>query len=966
MGSIAPDDGHTVVCSEFLGVKTDGSILHSSADTKQWEPTKSHKVAEAESASSISISPARKGSYLEGGRSLIPTSLSCAVNEPVLRQGLLGMAYYAASTPPPPRAPSLAPTTASEMTMAPMSPPIEKKKVKDLLKRALKEVSGGGGNNAKFEEALKARGEPVLRPYGRGGVGTKSKVDVDVNALQKTSSKSTDGSPSNQYPSGSQNVPPDHPRARGEPEFDQEYFHPEASEYYVGGDGESESVISSIPAPRRTQQWINHLASLPSPPNSHAGTPPAPSPYQSLGQSPQQHRHNIFPNSPPQQYYQPSQYSRTSSDPQYEANQAAAYRYQRDGHQGGASGHPASFRARGLESVDEHGAESGGQISPGFEEQFGRFGVSDSDWGSRRPPASSSSMSSPRARPSPSGNALSGRSPANQYASRFMGNHPAGQASDDPYAETQPSRPSPPPLTSSSPFSQPEELATQNPQRYHATHVQHTPRSIADQYIALARSSGQTTPLSLSPSNQPVAVQVQARELQSQIEKLREQERQARERLEAFRRDNEARIGASGSPSGGAQRKVSASSSEMSGQRGGMASGTTPEAQRQHVLPVMAANIGAEQRTLAPDPRRRALSDVSALTTTTSSASGAVISAATVVPSHAQLDVMERERLQRHGVEREQRDARQATETEFALASTPADPQRPELLQQRSLQNMRSESSSPQNTSSAMVAGSHLAVSTQPTVAYPGLDTQQQLIMQLGALLLQQQQQLQILTAVHTSRVAPPLIPPSSNLATGEQLALQPGVGLPALGGLDLNALLALAALQQQQQQMAQTQVLSQGQAQPPENPASRETPTLITSPPSNNDSDSHFTREESPVPSSYLSPGSEPSDSMSRESSSNSRREREAPVPASSDDEKYLEALGMNASDAMHLGSATAYSGRTRRAGPPRTGPPRAPLPAVPNMPENHSSQPVAVPASNASGSRQGTPPPSYNRATR
>lgn len=85
----------------------------------------------------------------------------------------LGMAYYAASTPPPPKAPSLAPTTASELTVAPITPPVEKKKVKDLLKRALKEVSGGGGNNAKLEEALK--GGPVLVSldplYERQGLG---------------------------------------------------------------------------------------------------------------------------------------------------------------------------------------------------------------------------------------------------------------------------------------------------------------------------------------------------------------------------------------------------------------------------------------------------------------------------------------------------------------------------------------------------------------------------------------------------------------------------------------------------------------------------------------------------------------------------------------------------------------------------------------------------------------------------
>lgn len=234
-------------------------------------------------------------------------------------------------------------------------------------------------------------------------------------------------------------------------------------------------------------------------------------------------------------------------------------------------------------------------------------------------------------------------------------------------------------------------------------------------------------------------------------------------------------------------------------------------------------------------------------------------------------------------------------------------------------------------------------------------------VSQLGALLLQQQQQLQLLTVANANRAAaspPPLsIPPLSDGANQPTL-LSAAPGLPALGGLDLNSLLALAAIQQQQQQQQQAaQMQGQAQAQGP--------PTLVTSPPS----EDHGSRgRTSPRSSTQATPS--PSVTESRESST-----APSAAPSSSQaDAKYREAMGLTSHS--NAGNGTGATGPSMaRTGPPRTEPPRIPLPEVPQVPGASNNHNVLGPrpmpttgrsSSNSVSSQHSTPPPAYIQTPR
>ncbi|KAG9038359.1 hypothetical protein FRB95_001771 [Tulasnella sp. JGI-2019a] len=830
------------------------------------------------------------------------------------------MAYYAASSPPPPKAPSLAPTTVSGMTAQQSdSPQVEekKKKVSHFLKRALKEVSGGGGNNAKFESEEALKGGPVLRPFGRGGVGAKAKSTKssdDPNTLHKTGSKSPSSSSilsvsAAQHYQGQQVPPPNR-------------FHDEgpASEYdnptglYAADDGES--VVSSIPAPRRTQQWVEHLAGLPSPPHSHAGTPPAPPSLYGGSVQSSQHQHGIFPNSPPHTTYsyQPSQYSRTNSDPPYDSRPSASYRYHQDESQGGYPNPPSGSRARGLHSVDEHGNGSGGQFTPYFEEQFGRLGVDDRDSIQQR---SSSTVSSPRGRPT--NNARSGRLPAGQNVSRFTTGGDPNNLSADLYEDTRLSHPSSLPLTASSPqFIDHQQLAAQIVQRYTAAHGHPPSQSVLDQHLAAAARLGQNASASLSPPMPAVALQSHTRELQSKIEILKEQEREARERLDAIRRDGEARMRGSGSVPHVMERQASASSSEMARLKGVMDTGNRPLDHRQQ-LPTMAAERDA------------------------------IAGTTSISPSHSQQSLIERERLRQQAMEREhhERDlVGQPSGMSYRYPSPPADPHSTMLQQPQQPQG--------RGPSAAPTPSIPTPTNNNTSGMYPGLDTQQQLIMQLGTLLVQQQQQLQILTAAaQASRMT------SDPLSASTNVPAIPGAMLPSLGGLDMNALLALATLQQQQQQLSQAH--SQVQAQASGHTPPQTAPTLVTSPPTDDHSDPQ--RDESPLSLSRLTPSPEATDSRSANSSFT---RLDASLLSSNAEAKYREAMGMWSSDSIQYGTSSGSVSSTLRSSSARREPPRAPLPGPPNPADRFPGQSTPGLARRGSESTTGTPPPAYNRSAR
>lgn len=457
----------------------------------------------------------------------------------------------------------------------------------------------------------------------------------------------------------------------------------EQARYDAEPTDDGESVISSIPAPKRTQQWINQLASLPSPPDSNVGTPPAPSStYHSS--SPSSRGYNAYPSSPPgTSPYQPSQYS--------DAHQAS-YRYSE-------THYATSPRARALHSVDEDG------VSPELEDQFGRLG-----WGPARP---SSSLASPQER-----RAVESRSPAGFHSPRFS---PATEPGEEQYdTRAHPSASPPPP----SHYSQ---LAAQVAQRYTLAHGRPPPQSIVDQYIAAAaaqaRSPGLPLPVA-SPSLQPVALQSQTRELQSQIEGLRDQERRARERLEALRRESETRSSSSGG-------SVSASRREPPLELVSPRPNTTSTARTQSPIP------GASSQSMHwsnPRPTTQGGYGVSSPTGERPPTAEFVDSQRTPPPSA----LLEKERLRQRDLERE-REAVVAPQPGTPYLPSHADPYMAVVQHQQhqQLQALLRGAASPPPPVQAPpqpVMSTSVGGLIPPAGTYQGVDNQQQLIMQVHSI----------------------------------------------------------------------------------------------------------------------------------------------------------------------------------------------------------------------------------------
>ncbi|KAG8977968.1 hypothetical protein FRB90_008637, partial [Tulasnella sp. 427] len=352
------------------------------------------------------------------------------------------MAYYAASSPPPPKAPSLAPTTNSELTSPPPPPPVEEKKKKSFAKKILKELAGGGGNNVKVKGApvVVSVGSPVHSPLPfsytaeaplccviirhlgaiqrasiiRGGVGVKPAGAKSQASLSTTSSKSPPSSVHQSQPSAQVSSPPPPPIHLQQ----HQYASPvdENPRYitndYYGGPGadydDNQSTLSSIPAPRRTQQWIQQHAhhsptQLPSPPHSSTG---APSNYGNAGRDP-------YPMSPAPSQYMGSQYSRGSDGDTY---------YQQPQYPGGYVSSSQVRRGAGgrLPDVDEDGD---------FDQQFGRLNIATSPPNRAQYTASPATSISTRRTPtvfsSNTGHSTT-RTPASQYAARYMANGGVG------------------------------------------------------------------------------------------------------------------------------------------------------------------------------------------------------------------------------------------------------------------------------------------------------------------------------------------------------------------------------------------------------------------------------------------------------------------------------------------------------------------------------------------------------------
>ncbi|KAG8898218.1 hypothetical protein FRC01_010986, partial [Tulasnella sp. 417] len=466
------------------------------------------------------------------------------------------MAYYAASSPPPPKAPSLAPTTNSELTSPPPPPPpVEEKKKKGLAKRILKELAGGGGNNVKI------KGAPVVRPYGRGGVGVKPTGAKSQASLSTTSSKSPPSSVHQSQPSAQVSSPSPAsghlPYQQSPVDEDPRYL---TNDYYPGVGGgdydDNQSTLSSIPAPRRTQQWIqqhaHHAAAsqLPSPPHSSTG---APSMYGNGGRDP-------YPMSPAPSQYMGSQYSRGSDGDTYYQQQQQQPQYP-----GGYV--PSSQARRGtgggagrLPDVDEDGD---------FDQQFGRLNIGSPPNRTQytsSPATSISTRRTPTVFSSHTGHSTA-RTPASQYAARYMasGVVDVDEYRDDVAAAGRYDR-SQYPNTAGSPAQQQQPPPSQQAaggamdpatalavEQYLARQGIAVPPGMLDQY----RAASMPGP---SPAPAPTPASAQTRELQSQIDALREAERKARERLEALRKDDGLR---SGSAAPGVARKESDSTARL-------------------------------------------------------------------------------------------------------------------------------------------------------------------------------------------------------------------------------------------------------------------------------------------------------------------------------------------------------------------------------------------------------------------
>ncbi|KAG8955659.1 hypothetical protein FRC04_007650 [Tulasnella sp. 424] len=685
------------------------------------------------------------------------------------------MAYYAASSPPPPKAPSLAPTTNSELTSAPLPPPpVEEKKKKSFAKKILKELAGGGGNNVKI------KGAPVVRPYGRGGVGVKPAGAKSQASLSTTSSKSPPSSVHQSQPSAQVSSPsPPAPRLphqqRSPVEEDPRYL---TNDYYAPGPGgdydDNQSTLSSIPAPRRTQQWIQQHAhhaqsQLPSPPNSSTG---APSPYGNGGRDP-------YPMSPAPSQYMGSQYSRGSDGDPY---------YQQSQYPGGYV--PSSQARRGtgrLPDVDEDGD---------FDQQFGRLNIGSPPNRTQytsSPATSISTRRTPTVFSSNTGHSTA-RTPASQYAARYMAN---GAVVDEYRDDVATGRYDRSQYTTSPQQQHPQQGGATPPldsatalvvEQYLARQGIAVPPGLLDQYRTTGPPATGANPASATP-----APSAQTRELQSQIDALREAERKARERLEALRKDDGLRSG-SAAPSAarkdsdltarldvmGHSSPVDAASSSRPGRRPGTGDSGQSEAPSRPLTTQERALIEKEKLRQRDMERERELREREALLAAQASASN---------PLYGQ---------------------QPALDPLTALLQAAQQQQNPMYQQQ----NLMMQALAAQQYQQAAAAGGSVP---SPTLGYGDLG-QQNLIMQLGALLLQQQQQLQMLAAGRAAAASP--VPPD------------PTMSPPAAPSLDLNTLLALgaglpnpqaglAALLQQQQQ---------GQQSPP---ASYPLPLLTTTAPS-------------------------------------------------------------------------------------------------------------------------------------
>ncbi|KAG8900214.1 hypothetical protein FRB99_006184 [Tulasnella sp. 403] len=631
------------------------------------------------------------------------------------------MAYYAASSPPPPKAPSLAPTTNSEVTTP---PPVEEKKKKSFAKRLLKEIAGGGGNN----NGTKTKGAPTVRPYGRGGVGVKtSGAATSKTSLTSTSASSRSPTSSlNQHQAQAQILTPPpvprHPPLPDDQRYD--YYLPTREEY-----DDNQSTFSTIPAPKRTRQWIQqHSTQLPSPPNTVSGPPSDIYPPSGSGR-------DHIPNSPVPSQYHASQYSR-NSDPQ-----DSAYYTQ---YPGGYVSSPGSQGARPmrLQNVDED------TLSNDYEDQFGRLTINGGPPNSRAPHGVASPAASFSSRGRPGGSTISSftaRSPASQYAARYHSSpHPEDEFGDQSRIGQQHSVPAGMTRaeTSALPHRSPNSA---NPQADPAT------AQAVERYLAqLGIPPGALDQLVQARSQQ------QAQTLQSEIEALREAERAARSRLDALRKDD-PRSPASGSV---LPRREDSGMSRLEAMgytpsRASFSEASTPITNRfsgastSSDPPVAMQNTGnINTRREPPNGILTPLSSTSPVGRTLSAQESAMI---------------EKEKLRQRDLERE-RELRER-EREAGVGSAQGhypplpgmSPQATPGMDPLAALLAQSQLYSPHLLAQTLAAQPGLAGSSpappNPLAAFApapfGDPNQQQLVMriqQLGALLMQQQQQLQALS----------------------------------------------------------------------------------------------------------------------------------------------------------------------------------------------------------------------------
>ncbi|KAG8952084.1 hypothetical protein FRC03_012243 [Tulasnella sp. 419] len=354
------------------------------------------------------------------------------------------MAAFYASSPPPEKPPPIAPNKNSELNSPSQESASEKKS--SFIKRALKELTGGWGHSQKVKGL-----RPVVRPYGRGGVGgmSSAKTLSSSSSPQSTLSESsvTDSSLAQQQQQRHLQVP--HPQGLP-PSRDDTPFQ---SQYGYSDYDDTQSLASSIPAPRRTQRWIQQQAPL-----------------------------NSAPMSP------------TSSNDPYGAQ---SYVYGQ---------HPSRL----------HDVEEDDDPATHMDDQFGRLSVANSSV--IRDHQSVPGRSDPRSRLvlHPSSSVSVGSRPPVTAAREIAASYYGASSS------TSASRPPVDPFAANS-------YNSFLPPHHHLPPSQ--PQSVVDHYSA-AHAQNQAV------HARSHLISAQTQELQAQIENLRESERRARERLKALRRDD--------------------------------------------------------------------------------------------------------------------------------------------------------------------------------------------------------------------------------------------------------------------------------------------------------------------------------------------------------------------------------------------------------------------------------------------